>query len=233
MSPPVCAIAGVGPGNGTAFAERFAAAGYRLALLARGRDCIDALAGRLAGSQAYTCDLDDLESVVRTFNAIRTRMGPIDTLIYNASDRHFADLEATSAPEFERGWRTTVLGCFNAIKQVAPEMRAAGHGNILVIGATAAWKGAAGFVGFCAAKAAQRSLAQSVARDLGPAGVHVAYVVIDAVIDSPRARQRLPDKPDDFFARAGDIAESVFFLCQQPRSAWSFEIDLRPFGESW
>jgi NAD(P)-dependent dehydrogenase (short-subunit alcohol dehydrogenase family) len=88
-------------------------------------------------------------------------------------------------------------------------------------------------VPFAAAKSAQRSLAQSLARHLGPERIHVAYVVIDGIIDLPRTREQMPDKPDTFFMRSNDIAQTVFFLTQQPPQAWTFELDLRPFGEKW
>ena len=112
-------------------------------------------------------------------------------------------------------------------------MRVQGKGSIIVIGATASLKGAADFVAFASAKAAQRSLTQSLARKLGPEGIHVAYVIIDAMVDMPASRAMVPDAPDSFFARPDDIAESVFFLARQPRSAWTFELDLRPFAERW
>jgi NAD(P)-dependent dehydrogenase (short-subunit alcohol dehydrogenase family) len=102
---------------------------------------------------------------------------------------------------------------------------------VIVIGATASVRGGAGFAGFAPAKAAQRILAQSMARSLGPQGIHVAYVVIDGVVDIPRTRQALPDKPDTFFLKPDRIADTVFHLVQQDPSAWTFELDLRPFGE--
>ena len=159
-SAPLCAIAGTGPGNGAAFARRFAAAGYRTLLLARTDSVIGPLAGQLPGARAMTCDLDDAAAVSACFERARDQLGPVDTLIYNASDRYFGGLEQTDAAQFEQAWRTTAYGCFNCARAVAGDLRAAGRGNLIVIGATAAWKGAAGFVGFCAAKAAQRSLAQ-------------------------------------------------------------------------
>ena len=100
-------------------------------------------------------------------------------------------------------------------------------------GATASLRGGAGTAAFASAKAAQRSLAQSMARSLGPVGIHVAYVVIDGVIDIPRIRGFFKDKPDDFFLKPDDIADTVYHLATQPRSAWSFEVDVRPFGEKW
>lgn len=233
MSKPVCVIIGAGAGNGAAFARRFAREGYATALLARSAEPLQELEDEIEASRAYPCDATRQEEIRAVFTRIEQELGPVQVLIYNASSREFADLDHTSPESFERAWAITTLGCFLAIKEIGPRMREAGRGSIIVIGATASLTGNAGFLAFASAKAAQRSLAQSVARDLGPAGVHVAYVVIDAVIDSPRARQTLTDANDDFFARSDDIAETVYFLARQPRSAWTFELDLRPFKERW
>ena len=109
----------------------------------------------------------------------------------------------------------------------------AGRGSVIVIGATASLRGGAGTAAFAPAKAAQRSLAQSMARSLGPQGIHVGYVVVDGVIDMPRTRQLLRDRPDDFFLKPDEIADTVYHLVEQDRSAWTFELDLRPFGEKF
>jgi NAD(P)-dependent dehydrogenase (short-subunit alcohol dehydrogenase family) len=113
---------------------------------------------------------------------------------------------------------------------VIPGMKKLDGAGIVIIGATASLKGNAGFTSFAAAKAAQRSLAQSMARHLGPQGIHVAYLIIDGMIDLPKA---MPDRPEEFFMNPAHIAESVFHLTAQKRSAWTFELDLRPFGEKW
>jgi NAD(P)-dependent dehydrogenase (short-subunit alcohol dehydrogenase family) len=233
MNKPVCAIVGVGPGNGAAFAGKFAAQGYCVALLARNEDYLTALADTLPDARGYVCDATDETSVKQAFTRINEELGPVAVLIYNASSRDFADIDHTSPDAFERAWRITTYGCLLTIKQVLPAMRAVGQGAVVIIGATASLKGAAGFVAFASAKAAQRSLAQSVARQVGSEGIHVAYVVVDGIINLPSSRQAMPDKPDEFFMQPPDIAESVFFLTQQPRSAWTFELDLRPFGEHW
>ena len=112
-------------------------------------------------------------------------------------------------------------------------MVSAGHGQIMVIGATASLRGGANFTAFASAKSAQRSLAQSMARDLGPKGIHVGYFIIDGIIDLERTRDFFQDKPDDFFMQADAIADSVWAVTQQDRSAWTFELDLRPYSERW
>lgn len=233
MIKPVCVIVGAGPGNGAAFARRFAGEGYRVGLLARSQATLGQLEEEIEGSKAYAYDAVSEEAAHQVFAQIKEDLGPVEVLIYNASTRDFADIDNTSAGDFERAWRVTAYGCFLAAKQVVSDMRRARRGSIVIIGATASLKGTAGFVAFAAAKAAQRSLAQSIARDLGPDGIHVSHVVIDAVIDLPATRKMMPDKSDQFFAKSADIAETVFFLTQQPRSAWTFELDVRPFVEKW
>ncbi|MGA7982801.1 MAG: SDR family NAD(P)-dependent oxidoreductase [Chromatiaceae bacterium] len=233
MSVPVCVIVGTGPGNGSAFARQFSRAGYHVALLARAKETLAAMEAEIAGARGYVCDAADADAVKAVFAHIREELGPPEVLIYNASTREFGDIDHTDQAAFESAWRVNAYGCLAAVKAVLPDMRRAGQGSILMIGATASLKGAADFVAFASAKAAQRSLAQSLARKLGPEGIHVAYVIIDAVVDMPTSRRMLPDKPKDFFAQPDDIAASVFFLTRQPRSAWTFELDLRPFGERW
>jgi NAD(P)-dependent dehydrogenase (short-subunit alcohol dehydrogenase family) len=129
--------------------------------------------------------------------------------------------------------RTNTISLLLLGQEAARDMLARGAGSIVVIGNTSAWRGVANYAAFAPSKAAQRILAQSMARSLGPQGVHVAYVVIDAVIDVPWARSLFKDKPDEYFCQPEAIAETVFHLTRQDRSAWSFEVDLRPFGEKW
>jgi NAD(P)-dependent dehydrogenase (short-subunit alcohol dehydrogenase family) len=233
MSVPVCVIIGAGPGNGAAFARQFSRAGYHVALLARSRESLESITSEIAGTRAYVYDATDPGDAERVFAEIRNDLGLPQTMIFNASSREFGDIDATTPDLFERAWRVNAYGCLLAAQQVIPDMRASGGGSIVIIGATASLKGAADFVAFASAKAAQRSLAQSLARKLGPEGIHVAYVIIDAMVDMPVSRAMAPDAPDSDFAKPDDIAESVFFLARQPKSAWTFELDLRPFGEPW
>ncbi len=233
MSNPVCVIIGVGPGNGAAFARRFSRAGYRIALCSRNEDYLTGLAGEIDGSRTYSYDASDPTSAEKVLSRIKSDMGSIEVLIYNAGAGRFGNIDRLITEDFENAWRVNALGLFAAAQQVIPDMRAAGKGNIVVIGATAAVKHNANFSAFTSSKSAQRALAQSLAKHLGPDKVHVSYVIIDGVIDLPRTRERLPDKPDDFFLKPAEIANAVYFLTEQERSAWSFELDLRPFGETW
>ena len=233
MSLPVCAVVGVGPGNGAAFARRFSEAGHRVALCSRSLERLEKLSAEIPNSKPYEYDASRPEAPGDVFAQIREELGPITTLVYNAGSAVFGDIDALSFENFRNAWEINTGGLFQATKSVLPDMRAAGGGNIVVIGATASLKGSAGFSAFTSAKAGQRMLAQSLARKLGPEKIHVCYVIIDGVIDIPRTRAMLQDRPDDFFLKAGEIAEAVWFLTQQDPSAWTFELDLRPFGERW
>jgi NAD(P)-dependent dehydrogenase (short-subunit alcohol dehydrogenase family) len=233
MSKPVCVVVGVGPGNGAALARRFHAAGYAVALLARSTELTTALARELDGARAYACDVGDEASVTRVFAALATEMGPVEVLVYNAGSGVWGTIEEVKAQDFEASWRVNALGSFLASKQVVGAMKSAGHGSIVFIGATASRRGNVKTAAFAPAKAAQRSLAESMARHLWPAGVHVALVVVDGVVDLPRTRQMMPGKPDSFFVAPKDVAEAAFQLTRQPRSTWTFELEVRPFGETW
>lgn len=232
-SKPVCAILGVGPGNGMAIARRFDAAGYALALCARHGAEMEAAAKSLGDARGYACDVTDAGSIEAAVAAARRDLGPIATLVYNAGSGVWGNLDQIGADDLRRSIEVNAVGLFSAAKVVVPEMRRAGGGAIIVIGAGAALRGRPGTIAFAAAKAAQRSVAQSLARQLGPENIHVAYVVLDGVVDLERARERMPDKPAEFFLAADGIAEAVHTLATQDRQAWTFELDLRPFGESW
>jgi NAD(P)-dependent dehydrogenase (short-subunit alcohol dehydrogenase family) len=231
---PVCVINGVGPGNGAAFARRFAAAGYRVALIARSADFCDSLAAEIGDSaHAYQCDIGDPTGVSETFARIREALGPVAVLLHNAGAGIWGDFESLELSAFEQSWRVNTLGLVAAARAVAPDMRRAGHGSIVVTGATASRRGAAKTAAFASAKGAQRNLTESLAKQLWPDGIHVSTIMIDGIVDLPRTRERLPDKPDTFFLDPDDVAETAYWLVQQPRSAWSFEVEARPFGESW
>jgi len=230
---PVCAVVGVGPGNGAAFARRFASEGYAVALLARTMELSAELASSLPDARAYPCDVADAGSIARAFDAIRRDLGEIEVLVYNAGSGVWGSIEEATASDFESAWRVNALGGFLASKQVVPAMKRAGRGSIVFVGATASRKAGPKSAAFSSAKGAQRSLAESMARALWPAGIHVALIVVDGVVDLPRTRERMPDKPDSFFIEPDDVAEIGFRLAQQRPSAWSFEVEARPSGEKW
>ncbi len=230
----VCVIVGVGPGNGAAFARRFAKEGYAVALLARSDDFGKQLAATLPHARAWACDVGDGGAVARTFDAIRAELGDPEVVIYNAGGSPaFGTFDQVTAADLEASWRANTLGAFHVAKQVVPAMKQAGRGNFVFVGATASRRGVARTAAFAQAKAGQRALAESLARHLWPAGIHVSLIVIDGVVDLPRTRARMPDKPDSFFVAPDDVATTAAFLVAQPRSAWTFELEARPFGETW
>jgi NAD(P)-dependent dehydrogenase (short-subunit alcohol dehydrogenase family) len=230
---PVCVVVGVGPGNGAAFARRFAAAGYQVALLARQLEFSRTLAASLPNARAYSCDVADALAVERSFENIRKDLGEVHTLIYNAGSGVWGTLEELRPADFENAWRINTLGVVLATQQVIGSMKKAGRGNIVLVGASASRRGRPKTAAFAAAKAAQRSLAESMAREYWPFGIHVSLLILDGVVDLPRTRQNLPDKPDEFFINPNDVAELTYQVTQQARSAWSFEVEARPFGETW
>ncbi|HEY8086644.1 MAG TPA: SDR family NAD(P)-dependent oxidoreductase [Polyangiaceae bacterium] len=233
VSKPVCAVVGVGPGNGAAFARRFSAAGYSTALLARRTDFTGTLASSLPDARAYACDVGDAASVAAAFDGVRRELGEVDVLVYNAGSGVWGTIDDVSAADFEASWRVNALGAFLTAKQVIGPMKAKKKGSIVLIGATASRRGVPRTTAFAPAKAAQRSLAEAMAKHLWPAGIHVSLVIVDGAVDLPGTRQRMPGKPDSFFIRPDDVAETAFWLTQQAPSAWSFEVEARPFGESW
>jgi len=226
-------ITGVGAGNGASFSRRFTQEGYRVVMLARNLAYLETLAKEIPGSVAMECDVRDPGAIQQVFARIHEDIGTVDTLIYNAGAGEWASIMDTSLEGMESSWATNTLGLVACAQEVIPSMTENGEGNIMVIGATASLRGGAQSTAFASAKAAQRSVAQSMARDLGPKGIHVGYLIIDGIIDIERTRERFPDRADDFFMQPDAIADSVYALTQQDRSAWAFEIDLRPYGEKW
>lgn len=229
----LCVITGVGAGNGASFSRRFTREGYRVVMLARNLTYLETLAKEIPGSVAMECDVRDPDAIRDVFARIHEEIGTVDTLIYNAGAGEWASIMDTSLEGMQSSWATNTLGLVACAQQVIPSMTENGEGNIMVIGATASLRGGTQSTAFASAKAAQRSVAQSMARDLGPKGIHVGYLIIDGIIDIERTRERFPDRADDFFMQPDAIADSVYALTQQDRSAWAFEIDLRPYGEKW
>jgi NAD(P)-dependent dehydrogenase (short-subunit alcohol dehydrogenase family) len=229
----VAVVAGVGPGNGAALAKRFAEAGYAVAMLARTRNSLDLLEREIEGSRGFECDVASPESVARAFTRVKTELGAVDVLLYNAGSGVFADVERITAEQFEQSWRVNAYGAFLCARQVIPDMKAGKSGSIVFIGATASRRGGPRSAAFAPAKAAQRSLAESMARSLWPAGIHVSLIIVDGVVDLPRIREMMPDKPDSFFIKPSGVAETAYRLTCQDPSAWSFEVEARPFAESW
>lgn len=229
----VTVVAGVGPGNGAAIARRFAEAGHAVAMLARNREALDVLEKEIGGARGYACDVGSPASVMQAFGAIRADLGEVDVLVYNAGSGVFADVSSITPEQFEASWRVNAYGALLCAQQVIPAMKAAARGAIVFIGATASRRGGPRTAAFAPAKAAQRSLAESMARSLWPCGIHVAVIIVDGVVDLARTRKAMPDKPDSFFVKPSAVAQTAYQLTCQDRSAWSFEVEARPFGEVW
>jgi len=233
---PVAAVIGVGPGLGAAIAQRFAAR-YAVALVARSADYLDRLAreieargGRALAVPANVADAAEIEAA---FVTIRNQLGAPEALIYNAAMRPFGRLMETKPSTFENTWRVNAFGAFLCAQQVVPAMLERGRGVILFTGATAGAKPFPTSAAFGPAKFAMRGLAQVMARDLGPLGIHVAYVNVDGPIDMPFIRQRMPDAREEDLLKPAAIAETYWHLAHQDRSAWTQELDVRPFKEKF
>lgn len=233
MNKPVCAVVGVGPGNGAAFARRFAKEGYATALLARRTDLGNALARELPDSRAFACDVTDEQSVASAFEAIRRELGEVDVLVYNAGSGVWGTVEEITTAQLNDALRVNAIGLLACAQAVIPAMKARKSGSIVVVGATASRRGGVQTAAFAPAKAAQKSLAESMARKLGPSGIHVALIIVDGVVDIPATRARMKDKPDSFFVKPEGVADTAWWLTRQPPSAWSFEVEARPFAETW
>ena len=230
---PVAVVAGAGPGNGAALARRFSAAGYAVALLARSRDSIDPILAEIDGARGYPCDVGDVVSVGAAFANIRRDLGDAEALLFNAGSGVFLDVESITPEQFEQAWRINALGALLCSQQVIPAMKARANCSIIFVGATASRRGNVQTAAFAPAKAAQRSLAESMARKLWPSGIHVALIIVDGVVDLPRTRKAMPDRPDDAFVDPAGVAEIAFQLSRQERRAWSFEVEARPYKEKW
>ena len=179
------------------------------------------------------CDVSSESQVADAVANIRKSYGVPNVLIHNAVGGGWGTFLEIAPEMLERNFRVNVMGLLYLAREVAPAMIEAGDGTILVTGNTSAARGKADFAGFAPTKAAQRILSESIARELGPRGIHVAYVLIDAVIDVPRMRERLREAPDEFFIKPSAIADELWHLYNQDRSAWSFLAELRPFAEKW
>ena len=232
MGDDVCLITGVGPGTGRALVERFAQT-YRVAMLARNAERLSDIETAVPGAKAYPCDVTDYAELAETVAAVSADLGNPKIVIHNAVGGTFGDFLTIDPDALEQNFRVNVMAFLHLARATAPAMIERGEGAIVCTGNTSAYRGVSNFSGFAPTKAAQRILAESMARRLGPDGVHVAFVAIDAVIDLAWTRKRTPDAPDDFFCKPSDIAGECWNIAHQPKSAWSFDVMIRPFGEKW
>lgn len=231
-SKPLCFVTGVGPGTGSAIARRFAESGYRLALNARNTGRLDALTRELPDAVALPGNLADPGERSDVITRLLAHGVPA-VVVNNAVGGTFGSFLEIDPADLSRNFTINVEAVLDLARRLIPPMIEAGGGAFLATGNTSAYRGKARFAAFAPTKAAQRILLESIAREVGPSGIHVGYVAIDAVIDLAWTRKMAPDKPDEFFCQPADIADEVFRIAQQPRSAWSFDSVIRPFGEPW
>ncbi len=230
---PLAIVTGVGPGTGSAMVRRFDAGGYRVAMLARDAERLSALAVELPDALDLPCDVSDPAALADALAKAEASAGPPKVLIHNAVGGAFGNFMAIDPRIIERNFQVNVMALLHLARWAAPRMEAAGGGAIIATGNTSAIRGRANFAGFAPTKAAQRVLMESIAREMGPKGVHASYLLIDAVIDVPWTRERYPEAADDFFIQPADIAEEAWHIAHQPRSAWSFLTEVRPYRETW
>jgi NAD(P)-dependent dehydrogenase (short-subunit alcohol dehydrogenase family) len=233
----VALVVGVGPGLGAALVRRFAQGGHAVAMIARSREFMDDLAAEVkgAGGRAVpvTADVADAEQIARAFTAVRSALGAPEVLLYNAGSGNWGTITEVTPQQYEDSWRTNAYGAFLCAKEAVPDMITKRRGVMLFTGATAGVKAGPKSAAFGPAKFAVRGLAQSLARDLGPRGIHVAYVNVDGIIDIPHIRTQMPSLKNEDLLKPAAIAEAYWFLANQDPSAWTQELDVRPFKEKF
>lgn len=243
MAKGVCLVIGAGDGLGAAIASAFARQGFAAVVTRRARHlaALESLAQHIrdAGGKAHAFGLDARreEEVVALVDRIEAEIGPLEVVVFNIGANVRFPVVETTTQVFSKVWEMACLAGFLTGREAARKMAPRGRGTILFTGATASLRGAAGYSAFAAAKTGLRTLAQSLAREMGPKGLHVAHVVIDGAIDGAFTRERLPDAAERF-ARGEildpqEIARNYLWLHGQGRSAWTFELDLRPWTEGW
>ncbi len=243
--PPVALIVGAGDATGGAIARRFAREGYTVCATRRSRDKLQPLLDRIQGeggtALGYGSDARKEEEVVALVEQIETNVGAIEVLAFNIGANAPSSILDETARRYFKIWEMACLGGFLNGREVARRMVARpgdGHkGTILFTGATASLRGSANFAAFAGAKHALRALAQSMARELGPRGIHVAHVIVDGAIDTAFIRDNFPEryalKDRDGILNPDHIADSYWMLHRQPRDAWTHELDLRPWLEKF
>lgn len=240
--PGVCLVIGAGDATGGAVARRFARGGLTAVVTRRPRNMerLEALAAgiRDEGYRAVAMGVDarDEEATEALFEEVERDVGPVAVCVYNVGGNVRFPIRETTARVYRKVWEMCAFGAFLAGREAARVMVPRGHGTVIFTGATAGMRGGPGYAAFAGGKFAMRALAESMARELGPEGVHVTHVVIDAAIDTAWIRERFPERyrPDeDLIVDPDAIAETYWQIHAQPRNAWTFETQLRPWGEAW
>ena len=244
MTEPVCLIVGAGDYIGAAIARRFAAEGYTICLGRRNGEKSAALVEEITANggkaHAYSLDAREESQISERFAAIEKDIGPLEVVISNPGGNVNFPIQETTERVFYKVWRMACFTGFLTGREAAKYMVPRGRGSLFFTGATASMRGGSGFAAFASAKFALRGLAQSIARELGPKGVHVAHLIIDAGVDTEFVRDRIRDRggnpdelPENTLMNPKSVGEAYWMLHQQTPDAWTHELDLRPAGEKW
>jgi NAD(P)-dependent dehydrogenase (short-subunit alcohol dehydrogenase family) len=239
--PSVCCVIGAGDATGSAIARRFAQEGYTVCVARRNEEALQSLRQHIhwEGERALAFGLDARreEQVVSFFNRVEAEHGPVEVVVFNVGGNVKFPILETTAQKYFKVWEMCAMAGFLVGREAAKVMLQRERGTILFTGATASTRGGAGFSAFAGGKAALRALAQSMARELGPKGLHIAHVIIDGLIDTAFTQehfaQRVAEVGPDGILNPDHIAEAYWYLHKQPRDAWTFELDLRPSVERW
>lgn len=237
----VCCVIGAGDATGSAVARRFAREGYTVCAARRTEAALQPLVDQIAaqGGKALAFGLDARreDQVTGFFDRVEAQVGPIEAVVFNVGGNVRFPILETTAQKYFKVWEMCALSGFLVGREAVRVMLPRGRGTLLFTGATASLRGGSGFAAFAGGKAALRALAQSMARELGPKGLHVAHVIIDGMIDTAFTRanfaQRVAADGPDAILDPDHIADAYWWLHRQPRDAWTFELDLRPSVERW
>jgi NAD(P)-dependent dehydrogenase (short-subunit alcohol dehydrogenase family) len=237
----VVLVVGAGDATGGAIAKRFAKEGFIACVTRRSADklqpLVEAIQADGGEAHGFACDARKEEDVIALIEDIETRVGPIEAFVFNIGANVPCSILEETARKYFKIWEMACFSGFLNAREVAKRMVARQRGTILFTGATAGLRGASGFAAFAGAKHGIRALAQSMARELGPMNIHVAHVVVDGAIDTDFIRNSFPEKyatkDQDGILNPEHIAENYWYLHSQPRDAWTFELDLRPWNERW
>lgn len=236
----VALVVGAGDHLGSAIAKRFAKEGFHVVATRRRGDLkplIDEIEAMGGSGSAFHSDARDEEQVVSLINMIETDVGPIEATIFNVGGNVRFNLADTSAQVYRKVWEMCAFAGFLVGREVSNKMLPRQKGSILFTGASASLRGGSGFSAFSGGKHALRALAQSMSRELGPQGIHVAHIIVDGLIENRSTAALFPDlvasKAEDGIIQPDDLAEVYWQLHKQPKTAWTFEQDIRPYAEPW
>ena len=241
MAIKVALVIGAGDAIGSAIVRKFADRGYTVCAARRNAEklqgLVDEQAARGNTVHAFSCDARKEEQVTDLFREIERSIGPLEVVVFNVGANVPLAILDTDSRKFFKIWEMACFAGFLTGREAARYMTSRERGTILFTGATASVRGAAGFAAFASAKHGLRALAQSMARELGPKNIHVAHVVIDAAVDTAWINENFPVaaalKAKDGIVDPNALADNYVMLHEQPRSAWTFELDLRPWIERW